>query len=112
METPKFTGTFQKLLSVMKVYYPVFLDVEGKLCLVVGGGQTAERKVEALLACGASVRVVARSVCFSGKVPLGSQETRKGFALKGSSVRLRASAERQPKRSTPKARRDYEALFS
>ena len=46
----------------MSVYYPIFLDVEGKPCLVVGGGPTAERKVEALLECGASVRVIASSV--------------------------------------------------
>lgn len=46
----------------MKMYYPIFLNVEGKPCLVVGGGQTAERKVEALLECGASVRVIAPSV--------------------------------------------------
>lgn len=46
----------------MKVYYPVFLDVEGKPCLVVGGGQTAERKVQALLECGAHVQVIAPAV--------------------------------------------------
>ncbi|MEW6034646.1 MAG: NAD(P)-dependent oxidoreductase, partial [Chloroflexota bacterium] len=26
-------------------YYPLFLDIEGKTCLVVGGGEVAERKV-------------------------------------------------------------------
>lgn len=39
--------------------YPVNLDVEAKRCLVVGGGQVAERKVEGLLACRARVTVVA-----------------------------------------------------
>ncbi len=39
-------------------YYPLFLDVTRKLCLVVGGGRVAERKVRSLLACGAKVRVV------------------------------------------------------
>lgn len=42
----------------MSQYYPVFLDVRGKKCLVVGGGPTAERKVGTLLECGARVVVV------------------------------------------------------
>ena len=40
-------------------YYPVFLDLEGRLCVVVGGGGVAERKVEALLTAGARVKVIA-----------------------------------------------------
>lgn len=39
-------------------YYPVFLALQGKLCLVVGGGDVAARKVASLLECGAAVRVV------------------------------------------------------
>ncbi len=38
--------------------YPVNLEIEGKLCVVVGGGAVAERKVEGLLAAAARVRVV------------------------------------------------------
>lgn len=43
----------------MTVYYPVLLDLEGKKCVVVGGGKVAERKVESLLSCGARVEVIA-----------------------------------------------------
>ena len=39
-------------------YYPVFLDLRGASCLVVGGGQVGERKVKTLQACGADVRLV------------------------------------------------------
>ncbi len=39
-------------------YYPVFLALQGKSCLVVGGGDVASRKVVSLLECGAAVRVV------------------------------------------------------
>jgi precorrin-2 dehydrogenase/sirohydrochlorin ferrochelatase len=46
-------------------YYPLFLDLTGKVCVVVGGGRVADRKVRALLACGAKVRVVSPRVCKS-----------------------------------------------
>ncbi len=39
-------------------YYPIFLELAGQPCLVVGGGAVAERKVDGLLAVGASVTVV------------------------------------------------------
>lgn len=39
--------------------YPVNLVLDGRQCLVVGGGKIALRKVEGLLSCGARVRVVA-----------------------------------------------------
>lgn len=38
--------------------YPVTLDIRDRLCVVVGGGTVAERKVEGLLAVAATVRVV------------------------------------------------------
>jgi siroheme synthase-like protein len=44
-------------------YYPVSLSVAGRLCLVVGGGHVAARKVGGLLACGAVVHVIAPDVC-------------------------------------------------
>jgi len=39
-------------------YYPVFLDIRGKKCVVVGGGEVAARKVSRLLGCEARVLVV------------------------------------------------------
>jgi precorrin-2 dehydrogenase / sirohydrochlorin ferrochelatase len=44
-------------------YYPLFLDITGRLCVVVGGGGIAERKVRTLLSCGARVRVVGPHLC-------------------------------------------------
>ncbi len=39
--------------------YPLYLDLAGRPCLVVGAGAVAERKVAGLLACGARVTMVA-----------------------------------------------------
>ncbi len=38
--------------------YPVFLDINTKRCVVVGGGHVAERRVKSLLECGAMVKVI------------------------------------------------------
>ncbi|MEE8522919.1 MAG: bifunctional precorrin-2 dehydrogenase/sirohydrochlorin ferrochelatase [Thermoanaerobaculia bacterium] len=43
----------------MTAYYPVYLDLRGRRCVVVGGGAVALEKVEGLLAAGAVVRVIA-----------------------------------------------------
>lgn len=44
------------------MHYPVNLDLNGRSCLVVGGGTVAARKVASLVACGAAVTVVAPSI--------------------------------------------------
>lgn len=44
-------------------YYPIFLDIEGKKCVVIGGGQVALRKVETLLENGAKVEVISPELC-------------------------------------------------
>ena len=42
--------------------YPLNLDLSGKSCVVIGGGQVAERKVKGLVAAGAVVTVIAPAV--------------------------------------------------
>ncbi|WP_418790411.1 precorrin-2 dehydrogenase/sirohydrochlorin ferrochelatase family protein [Phosphitispora sp. TUW77] len=39
-------------------YYPVYLNLDGKKCLVVGGGKVAERKIRSILEAGARAYVV------------------------------------------------------
>lgn len=43
-------------------YYPIYLDIREKRCVVVGGGDVAERKILRLLECGAVVSVVSRKL--------------------------------------------------
>jgi len=38
--------------------FPIFLSLSGKECLVVGGGQVAERKIADLLECEANINVI------------------------------------------------------
>ena len=46
----------------MMRYYPIFLDIQNRNCLVVGGGTVGTRKVMTLLGCGATVMVVSPDV--------------------------------------------------
>ena len=43
-------------------YYPVFLDIRDKKCVIVGGGEVAARKAERLLDCGAQVLVISPDI--------------------------------------------------
>jgi len=43
---------------MMMSFYPIHVNIEGRKCLVVGGGKTAERKVATLVRYGGKVVVV------------------------------------------------------
>ena len=43
-------------------YYPIYLDIREKRCVVIGGGDVAARKILRLLECGAVVSVVSRKL--------------------------------------------------
>jgi precorrin-2 dehydrogenase/sirohydrochlorin ferrochelatase len=45
-------------LDKLEKYYPMMIELEGKRCVVVGGGKVAYRKVSSLLSCGAKVVVI------------------------------------------------------
>lgn len=40
------------------MYFPICLDIQGRCCVVVGGGRVAERKVASLLEHGGRVRLI------------------------------------------------------
>lgn len=43
-------------------YYPVYLNLNGKKAVVIGGGRVAERKVFTLIKTGASVKIISPSI--------------------------------------------------
>ena len=45
-----------------KVYYPIFLDLSGKRCVIVGGGRVAERKCATLIKTGARITVISPAI--------------------------------------------------
>ena len=42
--------------------YPVSLNISGKLCVVIGGGRVAERKIHGILAGSGSIRIVSPAI--------------------------------------------------
>jgi siroheme synthase-like protein len=52
-----------KINDQISPYYPVFLSIRGKRCVVVGGGQVALRKVRTLLEHKGSVDVISPDLC-------------------------------------------------
>ncbi|MFO8101241.1 MAG: bifunctional precorrin-2 dehydrogenase/sirohydrochlorin ferrochelatase [Dehalococcoidia bacterium] len=64
-------------------YYPAFLDLRNKRCVVVGGGGVALRKVEMLLEHQAQVTVISPRLCeelerLEGKVTIAGRGYQKG----------------------------------
>ncbi len=66
-------------------FYPLFLDLSGRLCVVIGGGAVAGRKARALLAAHAHVRLVSPAVtkgiarlAAEGKIELARRAYREG----------------------------------
>ena len=43
--------------------FPLYVDISNKNCVVVGGGNTAARKIEKLLLFNAKVTVIAPDIC-------------------------------------------------
>lgn len=43
-------------------YYPIFIDLDGRRVLVIGGGAVAQRKIESVLESGADVQVISKEL--------------------------------------------------
>lgn len=64
----------------------MFVALEKKLCLVVGGGSVGERKIRGLLQCGALIRLIAENLtpwlrvqCDEGRVHLAGSSYTKDY---------------------------------
>ncbi|MFN4132118.1 MAG: bifunctional precorrin-2 dehydrogenase/sirohydrochlorin ferrochelatase [Caldimicrobium sp.] len=69
----------------MTKYYPIFLKLENKLVVVIGGGQVAERKILTLLDRGAKIKVISpeltnklKNLVKEGKILWEKKEYEKG----------------------------------
>ncbi len=51
-----------KEIKKNSVYYPIFLNIQGKPCVVIGGGAVALRKTNSLLECRAKVTVISPTI--------------------------------------------------
>ena len=69
----------------MKPYYPVFLDLNARSCVVIGGGPIAEGKIQMLLECGANITMISptvtskiKNLAKTGTIQLEEREYREG----------------------------------
>ena len=81
----------------MAPYYPVYLDVKNRLCIIIGGGPIGEGKIAALLECGANIRMICPEVtqdvqdmADTGVIELHKREYREGD-LEGAFVVIAAT---------------------
>ena len=85
----------------MPQYFPISLDIARRHCVVVGGGEIALRKVQALLDCQAAVTVVSPAFCRgltelanNGSITLVQRKYQTGD-LQGATLAITATDERE-----------------
>ncbi|MFA5400807.1 MAG: bifunctional precorrin-2 dehydrogenase/sirohydrochlorin ferrochelatase [Dehalococcoidia bacterium] len=89
----------------MAIYYPVYLNLQGRKCLIAGGGQVALRKAAALLEHGAEITVISPRICAGlrkleseGMIKAVNRYYRAGD-MKGVSIAIVATSNRKINRS-------------
>jgi precorrin-2 dehydrogenase len=99
-------------------YYPVYLNLEGRACVVVGGGPVAEGKVAELVEAGARVTVVSPALTprlaqlvDSGRIEHRARPYRRGD-LAGALVAIGGTDDRSVNREVWKEARDSGVLLN
>lgn len=99
-------------------YYPVSLNIKGRECVVVGGGEVARRKVKVLQEHGARVKVISpelgselRQLAHDGEIEALDREYRAGD-LKGSFVVIAATNDSATNRQIVREARDRAVLVN
>ena len=84
----------------MTTYYPVFLNLKGRRCIVIGGGQIAEGKILKLIDSGANIIVISpdatpaiRHAADTGDIELNGRKYEPGD-LKGAFLVIAATNDR------------------
>ena len=102
----------------MAPYYPVYLDVKERCCVIVGGGQIAEGKIAALLECGAQIRMISPEVtdevqdmADTGVLSLEKREYRDGD-LEGAFIAIAATDDSSLSRRIAKEAEERNVLLN
>lgn len=87
----------EKTLRKAPTYYPVYLNLQGKLCVIIGGGRIAEGKISKLLDSGCRVGVVSprvtpgiREMADRGDIELQERKYQRGD-LEGAFIAIAAT---------------------
>lgn len=107
-----------KKRDALPAYYPIFLNIRGRRCVVVGGGQVARRKVRTLLEHGADVEVISPDLCAelgqlaeSGEIHALPREYRDGD-LQGAVIAIAATDDRNTNLAVAKEARARAVLVN
>ena len=102
----------------MPAYYPAFIDVRDRRCVVIGGGNIGEEKVHKLLECGAKVVVISSEVnegvsdlVDKDRVSWVRQEYQPGD-LKGAFIAIAATSENQVNRRIAREAQERNVLLN
>ncbi|MEK6790254.1 MAG: bifunctional precorrin-2 dehydrogenase/sirohydrochlorin ferrochelatase [Deltaproteobacteria bacterium] len=102
----------------MRRYYPIFVDLVGRPCVVVGGGSVAQRKARSLVASGALVTVISPrqtpgiiSLAAKGRLTLVARRYKKGD-VKGAFLVIAATDSEETNRAIAEEARLGKAMVN
>ena len=97
---PRGTQEYAEAAEQPASYYPVYLNLRGKTCVIIGGGKVAEGKIAKLRDSGASVRLISlevtpglRQLAADGNIEWHEREFRSGD-LNGAFIAIAATDQR------------------